>query len=548
MDEWDEFPDAQQAQGNAPQADEWGDFPDAEQAPRRRGQSLDLQADGSMVPTRSDYGPERQSDQWFQAARNVVQGGAQAATGVTGAIAGDVAGLGALAYDATANAILSPFRGNRASEYADPAAVRERVSSALTYQPSDPNNFTSKVLQAPGKVMSGAGDYMASWTDNPYAQHVLRAVPQAVASYMGVRSALPVKSTQGVAIPREGVPKPAPEVTPQQVAIKEATDIGIKLPPSAVGNRIGDLAEGVTGRAPLMRELSVENAKAIDAAAGKSVGIVDKALTKATIGIEKMKANKAYEAVAKTGTRKTSDAYRDEIAKMDDRTGAGSFADDTSPAVENLKRIYGNKAQFDAGDAVAKIRQLRTNARANFKTRDPEKMAIGHAQQKIADALDNELARHVEDLGQPELAANYKAARVKLAKLNTVEQALSGANVSAKKIWQQWKRGAPLEGELLAIARAYDNFPQILQDAGKVAGTHPFSVVDAFVAAGGAAVNPALLATVAARPLTRKALASNAYQRRFVAPRGKAPQSRVNPKVGAPASAAPLSDERRQAR
>jgi hypothetical protein len=554
MDEWDEFPDAQQAQGNAPQAaqaDDWGDFPDAEQAPRRRGQSMDLQADGSVVPTRSDYGPERQSDQWFQAAKNVVQGGAQAATGITGAVAGDVAGLGALAYDATANAILSPFRGNRASQYADPAAIRERVSRALTYQPSDPNNLTSKVLQAPGQVIGGAGDYMASWSDNPYAQDVLRAVPQAAASYLGVRAALPLKSKQGVAIPREGVPQPAPEVTPQQVAIKNATDIGVKLPPSAVGNRIGDIAEGVTGRAPLMRELSVENAKVIDAAAGKSVGIVDQALTKATIGIEKIKANKAYEAVARTGTRKTSDAYRDEIAKMDDRTGAGSFADDTSPAVENLKRIYGNKAQFEASDAVAKIRQLRTNARANFKTRDPEKMAIGHAQQKIADALDNELARHVDELGQPELAANYKAARVKLAKLNTVEQALSGANVSAKKIWQQWKRGAPLEGELLAIAKAYDNFPQVLQDAGKVAGTHPFSVVDAFVAAGGAAVNPALLATVAARPLTRKALASKAYQRRFVAPKGqKAPvkQNTVAPKPAASSAALVRDDRQRQAR
>lgn len=494
----------------------------------------------AAAPTRGvHHGMPAKPQSWWQATKNVAEGAAEFATGITGGIAGDVAGLGTLAADV---ATFGQFD-------LDPAGVRDAVREATTYRASDQNSLTSKALQAPGKMMGGAGDYMASFTDNPYAQHFLRAVPMATATYLGVKAGAPLKSKDGVLLPQRIDTRP-PQATPEQVAIKNATDIGLKLPPSAVGNKIGNVAEGASGRAPLARELSVQNAKAIDAAAGKAVGIVDKPVTKATIGMEKAKANKAYEAVARTGTRKTSDAYRQEIATIDDRTGAGSFADDTPAAVTNLKQIYGKTQQFDAAHAVAKIRQLRADARANFKTRDPEKAAVGHAQQKIADALDNELARHVEELGQPELAANYKAARVQLAKLNTVEQAISGANVSAKKIWQQWKRGAPLQGELLAIAKAFDNFGNVLQDAGKVAGNHPFSVVDALVATGGAAVNPALAGAVLARPLARKALASDTYQRRFVAPRGKAPpqkQAPVKPKPAA--AAAPLIPaEQRRAR
>jgi hypothetical protein len=508
-------------------------------------------ADGSTRSSSVPYGPEG-GDQWIEAAKNVGQGAAQTATGVTGAISGDIAGLGALAYDATANAILSPFRGNRASEYADPTKVRDTVANALTYRADNQDSTTNKILQAPGKMIGGAGDYLASLAEKsgvPYVEHIARAVPLAAASYLGVKSGIPTRSKQGVRLPArvDTRPPPAQQVTPEQVAIKEASDIGLKLPPSYVGNKIGNIVEGASGRAPLLRDLSMENASVVNSAAGKAIGITDKPVTRATIGMEKAKANQAYADISKTGARKTSDAYRKEIESIGDRSGGGSFPDDAPPQVAALKQRYGKIPGFDAADAVARIKQLRADARSNYKTRDPDKAAIANVQQRIADALDNELARHVDDLGQPKLAADYKAARVKLAKLRTVEEALQGGYVSAQKIHQQWKRGAPLEGELLAIAKAYDNFPQALQNANKLAGTHPFSVVDYLVAAGssaGAAFNPALLAGVAARPLARKALASDAYQRRFVAPKGKEAAKSVRQPSNKAAAVVPASNVR----
>jgi hypothetical protein len=360
---------------------------------------------------------------------------------------------------------------------------------------------------------------------------------------------MPVKSKQGVQLPARIDTRP-PQATPEQLAIRNATDSGYKLSPSQVDNKGGAFVEGASGQAALDRTISLKNAKATDELAKKALGITDEKLTDTARRTVRVQANKAYDAVAKTGPRKTSDAYRKEIEAIDDRTGSGSFAEDVPEAVVNLKKYYKNRPGFDAKDAVAKVRQLRKDARLNMKNQDPEKQALGDMQKKIAEALDNELERHVADIGKPDLVAEYKAARVKLAKLGTVEDALSGTNVSAKKIHQQWKRGAPLEGELLAIARAYDNFPSVLQEAAKIRGKHPFSVVDYLVAAGsvgGATLNPALLAGVAARPIARAALASNAYQRRFVAPRGKpaAQTQTVTPKPAAAATPIVTADQQR---
>jgi hypothetical protein len=542
-DEWDQFPDAQQA-------DPFADFPDAQPA-------QPAQPPGQRFATnvRAIAQPQAEKPQsWWQATKNVGQGAAEFATGITGQIAGRAAGLGALAYDVTANAVLHPFSGSKPGHYADPEAVQNRVIEATTYRAPDPNNLTRKILNYPGEqviapVSQSIGSALEK-TGIPYVDHFGRALPEAVLAGMGIRAGMPVKSKQGVQLPARIDTRP-PQATPEQLAIRNATDSGYKLSPSQVDNKGGAFVEGASGQAALDRTISLKNAKATDELAKKALGITDEKLTDTARRTVRVQANKAYDEVAKTGPRKTSDAYRKEIEAIDDRTGSGSFAEDVPEAVVNLKKYYKSRPGFDAKDAVAKVRQLRKDSRLNQKNQDPEKQALGHMQQKIAEALDNELERHVADIGKPDLVADYKAARVKLAKLGTVEDALSGTNVSAKKIHQQWKRGAPLEGELLAIARAYDNFPSVLQEAAKIRGKHPFSVVDYLVAAGsvgGATLNPALLAGVAARPIARAALASDTYQRNFVAPRGKAAapkQAPVKPKPAA--AAAPLipADQRR---
>src|SRR6186713_1782715 len=73
----------------------------------------------------------QQANTWGNAIKNVGEAAANFATGMVGGFAGDVAGLGATAYDITANAVMHPLSGADPGGYADPAAVREKVANAL---------------------------------------------------------------------------------------------------------------------------------------------------------------------------------------------------------------------------------------------------------------------------------------------------------------------------------------------------------------------------------------------------------------------------------
>jgi hypothetical protein len=491
---------------------------------------------------------------WGQAVRNVGDAVAHTATGVTGGVASDIAGLLAL----MGNGIFQKTDGSPAF---DPMAVRNRVAEATIYQPQNPQSLTNRVVTAPARAFGDSGTQINEWvtdkTGNPYLGHVAGAVPLTIASAMGVKAGVGPRydarqyggaSRQAVPQPVPGTPAPpAPEPTPQQVAIQNATNSGIKLNPMQAGDKVGRAIAAPAGRAQLDRELSMSNANIVDDLAKRHIGLDPKRpLNTATMNEVRAKANKVYEEMASTGVRKTSDAYRADIAKIDDRTGAGSFADDTPESVARLKGIYANKKGFDARDAVSKIRQLRKDASKNIKADDPEQNALGYAQRQVADALDAELGRHAADKGFADLGKRYEAARVQLAKLHSVEDAIDGTNVSARLLSKQKAAGVPLSGELRAIADAYDSFNTVLQDVSKIRDHGPLSAVDYLVGVGGAATNPALAAAVLARPAARRLLASDFYQRRAIQPKGKAPEVKPTRQPNKAAAAAPVVTTRRR--
>lgn len=159
------------------------------------GKSFDVTADGSLAPSESvRYGPESQADQWMQAGKNVAEAGVHLATAIPASLTADVAGLGALIYDTTANAVMHPFSGAEPSKYADPSAVRDRVQQYLTYQPSDPNSATMKAVTAPGRLLQGSSDYLgaqAEKTGIPYLDNVARGIPLAAANALGIKAMRP---------------------------------------------------------------------------------------------------------------------------------------------------------------------------------------------------------------------------------------------------------------------------------------------------------------------------------------------------------------------
>lgn len=510
---------------------------------------------------------------WGQAFKNVGEGIAHLATGAVGGTVANAAGLGALGYDAIANAVMHPLSGAEPGHYADPTAVKEWVANKLVYQPTDKESPTVKAIQYPGKVFQGASEYLGEKADKtgiPYLGVAARALPEVALNLMGAKAAMGPKAAipesmqtpviageraTTVAVPEkvpgmpEAKPEP-PEDSPQVQAVKDATNAGIKLNPTQLGAKKGRAAAGMSGRAALDRELSFANVPVVDDMAKTAIGLEKgKHLNQANIDSLKSTANQAYADMAKTGVRKTSDEFRADINKITDRTGAASFAEDTPAAVQKIKETYSKVQSFSAKDAVAKIRQLRKDSRGNLKHDDPEKNALGYAQKQVADALEAELGRHAEALGMPELVSRYQAARVQLAKIHSVEDALEGTNVSARLLSRQQKAGVPLSGELKLIADTYDSFGKVLQDPSKIADNGPLSVVDYLVGVGGAAVNPALAAAVLARPAARRFLASDFYQRRAVpksAPKPKPKTDRVASQKAAQAAAV-LPQNRRQA-
>lgn len=183
--------------------------------------------------------PMSQGQEWMRAGKNVMQGLGHFGTSVTGGLAGQAAGLGALAYDITANGLLSPFGKNRGpGQYADPAAVQQGVTDYFTYTPENADTLTMKAAQAPGKMIGGAGEFLKEKVTNlggegahPYLGDIAAAVPLAAASALGVKAGMPARvsaetpalvngraATQTVKIP---VPEKAPPLKVEGANPKE---------------------------------------------------------------------------------------------------------------------------------------------------------------------------------------------------------------------------------------------------------------------------------------------------------------------------------------
>lgn len=465
-----------------------------------------------------------QPDTWGNAVKNVGQAGLSIGSGLLSTPLAGLAGLGTMATNALG---LTDTPA---------ASVVDKVSSALTYKPRTeraegvvkgvtyPLRKLAEFADTTGdQINSQRGQSASSIARYGYLPEPTQGFRTGAATAVNTGiQASPAVLMRGRAAeaPKAAEQPKAPPIDPRAETMKVAQAAGLKFTPSQAKAPVGTVAEGMTGQAKLERSLSLKNAPVVNTLAAKELGLAeDTTITPARITELKVKANRAYSDVAKTGKRTVSDEYRKEVNAIDNRTGGDSFKGDVPPDITKLKEFYSKIKQFSAEDAVNKIRQLRTDATSNIKARNaPEQNAKGYVQRAIADALDNELARHVETLGKPELVAKYKEARVQLAKVHSVEDALRGGNISAKALAQQLKRGVPLSGNLKLIAQTYGEFEKVLQDVSKVRDGHPFSVVDAFMGVAGAAHSPPLAAAVLARPAVRAYLASGRYQRGLVKP------------------------------
>jgi hypothetical protein len=453
---------------------------------------------------------------------------------VTSAAAFPVAAAASLYHLATEPAGL---KAQRAAE-----AVKN-IQEGMTYQPrtQQGQSMADKTDTAISYLGPKEGDWLKDkalqYGANPYVAGGLDVAANAPLALLGAR--LGAGKTLGRT--------PTPEVT-------EATNAGIRLTPQQGGQGFtARAAAGTAGRAQLERELSRTNAETVDNLAKEDVGVPeDRPLNDATLDQAAAPHNALYDQVGKLGKITTDDQYRAEIAKVPDRTSTPDFQFDTPDIVNEKITNYGGVKEFDAANAVAKVRQLRRDANAALRgPYNPENQALGYANRAIADAIENQLERHVQNLSQPvnvpgptgqaalpgagapfpgpvggtslpfsavpaDLLAQFKNARVQLAKINNVRDSLRGSHIDASTLRNMADRDVPLTGNLGIIARAKENFDRSLQHPNDIRD-HEVSLGDVGLGIAGAAAHPAGVAAMLARPAIRAGINTSLYQKYGIA-------------------------------
>ena len=440
-------------------------------------------------------------------------------SGLIGQVAGGLAGLGdmglkAFYHDAPA-----------------PANVVNNVERALTYTPTTPlgkdlENGVSWPFRKLAQGADWAGQKASNATGSPLVGAAVNTAIQALPMALGAKAG-------DAAIPEA---EPLSPVAPEVAAAREA---GLKLTPTqaqAEGGSVGRAVESLSGSAKLERLVSRANAKTVTDQIGKQIGIQGP-VTAESLEAAKVPHNAVYDEVSKLGRIPTDDAYRASIVQLSP-PGGDSFAFDTPPAIAQLRQSYGSLPEFDAKDAVDKVRQLRRDASANIGARyNPEQQALGFAQKHIANALEGQLQRHIQNVvtstpaGEtpsidPSLMNRFAEARQKLAQINSVQKAFKaakGEGISALNLAKQLDHNTPMVGPMRTIAEAAQRFPRAFQDMSKIRDSGPFSNLDWKLEGGLGALSP--LAAIKTFPLLatpiglRALLGSDLYQHMAFDPR-----------------------------
>lgn len=139
---------------------------------------------------------------WGQAVKNVAEAGGKLASGIVASPLADAAGLVQIPIHATSSwmnalrskllpaSIADPLNNFASTE---PADLQNAIKTAGTYQPSNPDSLSNKIVDAPGNVIGGAGEYLRSQSDkldkSGTLGNVTAALPLAAANILGVKAA-----------------------------------------------------------------------------------------------------------------------------------------------------------------------------------------------------------------------------------------------------------------------------------------------------------------------------------------------------------------------
>lgn len=394
-----------------------------------------------------------------------------------------------------------------------PAGDRvSQIQEAMTYQPrTQAGQAVTNVVAYPfEKIAQGAdwaGGNVAEITGSPaLGAGVNTAIQFAVPSILkGVRA--PVRNMIARAAER-GSTAAALEA-PIQQGLTKAREAGLAVSPTQAGaGAVARTVEGLVGEPKLMKKLSEKNAPVVNDLIRSDIGLPENLpASRELIAARRAEAGNDYAAVKDTGRVTVGTEYNaalDNITKAYD-TAAKDFAHRSENPFAKVMEGLRVKS-FDAASAVEEVKLLRGDADKAYRVGEK---ALGKAYKSAAEAMDNELARHVQRIGAaPDLVERYLRARETIAKTYAADKAFNETtlNFDASVYAKALKSGKKLTGPGLQVGEFARQFPRAAQQVDKIGP----SGASFFDLAGAVLGKEALL--VGARPVTRGVLSSGPYQ------------------------------------
>jgi hypothetical protein len=371
---------------------------------------------------------------------------------------------------------------------------------------------------ATGGAVGGATAGMVNPSDIGFGAAVGAAMPGSVA--------LAGKAGELTGNVLRGGGKPTTELLD---TARRSMDAGYIIPPSMVNPSFRNRAiESLSGKFETAQMAATKNQDVTDDLVRKALNLPkDAPLSQEAMQAVRKQAGQVYQQIKGAGMVTADQAYLDAVDQIGKtvKSATASFpqlgktnmhgqpVDEIGQLVSALKQ-----PQFDAGGAVDTIAVLRDKADTAFRAGDK---ALGRANKSAANALEDVLDRHLQQIGATELLPAYRDARALIAKTYTAEKGLreGAGHVDARALARELQKDKPLSGELRTAAEFGNVFNKAAQPPHLI-GSPGVSVLKPLLSGGMGAVagGPVGMAAGVATnyvlpPVTRSLMFSQPFQR-----------------------------------
>lgn len=254
----------------------------------------------------------------------------------------------------------------------------------------------------------------------------------------------------------------------RDAVLAEGRQAGYVVPPTEVNpSATATALESISGKAATKQAAQVVNQKVTNKLVAQDLKLPpDRPITQEALAGVRTQAGQVYNQVKQAGQITTDSKYLGDLASITNVSEdiAKEFPGAATPAADKIDALVKSLSQdsFSAAQALEYTKRLRQQASANFslagRTADPEARALASAQSQGANALEEQIGRHLESQGNPDLLAAFQDARTTIAKSYQAQAALKGGNVNAQRLAAQLQKGKKMSDGFGLVARFADHF------------------------------------------------------------------------------------------